>query len=470
MKRLFLAAVAVLACACGDNTPLLPDARVVRPDPGLLAELQALPGVTAVEMTTETSGYAYYVLHFTQPVDHDDPTGPTFQQEVSLLHADPNLPMIVETDGYWDYTLDYPVELTQIFGANQISIEHRYFAASTPANPDWTKLTIAQMAADEHAIVTALKTIYKGPFVSTGASKGGMTAVYFRRFYPDDVVGTVPYVAPLSFAAPDERYATFLDNNGTPACHAAVRAAAVEMLSNRRAALETAARAEASSMGESYTRVAIEPATESAILGLEWSFWQYHGVGECGTVPAVTATDDQMWTFLSNVSPVDDSDDEQIDAFAPYDYQAYFQLGYPDGGEGAYLGTYEMYNTIDYEDIVPVGATVPTYDGGSAMHDIDGYVQTDGADLVFVYGQWDPWTAGAFTLGNASDALLLIEAEGTHGSDISGLATGDQNAALAKISAWLGVAPPVAPRVLRAGPKPPHVPSAIARALRSHKP
>ena len=72
------------------------------------------------------------------------------------------------------------------------------------------------MAADEHAIVTALKTIYTGPYLSTGASKGGMTAVFYRRFYPDDVVGTVPYVAPLSFAAPDERYAAFLDSVGTP--------------------------------------------------------------------------------------------------------------------------------------------------------------------------------------------------------------------------------------------------------------
>ena len=35
-----------------------------------------------------------------------------------------------------------------------------------------------------------------------------MTAIYHRRFYPDDVDGTVPYVAPISFGAPDLRYPT----------------------------------------------------------------------------------------------------------------------------------------------------------------------------------------------------------------------------------------------------------------------
>ena len=479
MRAVATIATAVLAAAaagaCGDNLtapqgPESPDAAPV--DPTLLGHLRALPGVTAEPTATNTEGYQYIVLHFTQPVDHDDPSGPTFQQEVSLLTKDTTSPMIVETDGYWDYTLDYPVELTRLTSANQISIEHRYFAASRPDTPDWSKLTVAQMAADEHAIVTALKTIYTGPYIASGASKGGMTSVYYRRFFPDDVVGTVPYVAPLSFGAPDTRYAAFLANVGTAPCRAAVRDVAIEMLSHRRAALLQRAQDEATAMSEGFTRIAIAPALESSILSVEWSFWQYHGGSECGAVPAITATDDDMWTFLSNVSAVSDNDDDALAAFDVYYYQSEAQLGYPDGGESSYLGAYEMYADVDYSLVYPAGAPVPVYDGGAAMHDIDDFVQHQGSHLLFIYGQWDPWSGGAFTLGAATDSHLYIQASGTHGSEITHLATADRDAALAEIGAWIGAAPlppPAEPRIAREPPRVPRVPPAIVRALRSHK-
>jgi len=84
-------------------------------------------------MSTETDGFSYIVLQFTQPVDHEDPDGPSFQQEVSLLHRDLAAPMVVQTSGYFDYYLDSPVELTRLLTGNQISIEHRFFAARAPS-------------------------------------------------------------------------------------------------------------------------------------------------------------------------------------------------------------------------------------------------------------------------------------------------------------------------------------------------
>jgi hypothetical protein len=50
--------------------------------------------------------------------------------------------------GYSDYYRDSPVQLTRLLSANQISIEHRFFAESRPNPVDWSKLTIQQMAAD----------------------------------------------------------------------------------------------------------------------------------------------------------------------------------------------------------------------------------------------------------------------------------------------------------------------------------
>jgi hypothetical protein len=458
-RGLVLSLVLGLA-ACGDNL----DAGPAPTD--LLGKVRALPNVhDADEQPTQTAGYHYIVIHFTQPVDHDDPQSATFLQEVSLLHKDEGRPLIVHTSGYWDYYLDRTVELTQLLAANQISIEHRFFAASRPSPADWTKLTIRQMAADEHEIVAALRTIYTGKAISTGASKGGMTAVFYRRFYPDDVDGTVPYVAPISFGAPDTRYTTFLDTVGTTACRQAVRDAAAEMLAHRRAALESRAQADAQANGYQYTRIALGPAVESSIASLEWAFWQYYGITRCTAVPDTAAGDDAMWTFLDLISPVSDNSDERTGQFEAYYYQAYNELGFPDGG-AAYLRPYLIYTDADYAMSLPTAQ--PAYDMGAAMHDIDDFVQQHGDRLLFIYGQWDPWTGGKFALGNATDSLLLVQPQGTHGSRIGQLAASDKQAALAKLEAWTGVTPTAAAaRAFVAEPREMRVPPAMVRALRA---
>jgi hypothetical protein len=426
--RVYLAVAAAALAACGDE-----------PQGPLIDRLRALPGVHDVEKrTTQNEGYEYYVLHFEQPVDHANPGGPTFLQEVSLLHRNEDAPLVVWTSGYWDYYHDYDVELTQVLVGNQISIEHRYFAESRPEPADWSKLTIEQMAADEHAIITAFRDVYEGAFITSGASKGGMTAIYHRRFYPDDVEGTVPYVAPISFAAPDTRYNAFFDTVGSATCRQAVRDVAIEMLSKRRAALVAKAQEQAAAENVSYTRIQIGPAVEGSIVSLEWAFWQYYGASWCNRVPATNASDDQMWAFLDRISPPSDNGDDRVGQFDAYYYQAYFQLGYPDAG-ASYLDPYVMYSDADYANSLPTA--MPAYDGGAAMQDIDTWVKTKGNRLLFIYGEWDPWTAGKFDLGNATESAQFVVAQGTHGANLSSLAPADRDTAFALLADWTGVTP-----------------------------
>jgi hypothetical protein len=461
--RFAMASLLALAACSGDHDPRTPDE--------MLFALRELPGVHDVTaMPTQSAGYTYFVIHFEQKVDHKDPASATFLQEVSLLHHDEvNYPLIVHTSGYWDYYKDHVVELSALLGANQISIEHRYFGESRPFPADWSKLTIEQMAEDEHIIITSLRKLYEGAAITTGGSKGGMTAIYHRRFYPDDVDGTVPYVAPISFGAPDARYNPFLDTLGPQACREQVRAVATDMLANRRAALLVKAEAQASSNNLYYNRVPIGPALESSIFNLEWAFWQYFGVSACGSVPQVTTDDNVMFKFLDDISPVSDNADARIDQFDAYYYQAYAQLGYPDGG-AMYLDPYLQYTDADYLDALPTEQ--PPYDGGAAMLDVDKFVREDGERLLFVYGQWDPWTGGQFELGGAKDSLLLVQAEGTHGSRISKLAEADRDAAFKKLEAWTGITPRI-PMARRAQdfvpPHAPRIPSAVSRALRVRK-
>ena len=175
-------ALATAVVACGDNSA----SRDARPSDAdardILTRLQAVPGLVVDEIPTEVPGYRAFRLGFDQPVDHSNP-GQRFVQHATLLHRDTTSPLIVATTGYWDYIRDRRVELTRLVGGNQISIEHRFFNESRPAPADWTQLTVRNAAADEHQVIAVLRTIYVGKIATTGASKGGMTAIILRQVF-----------------------------------------------------------------------------------------------------------------------------------------------------------------------------------------------------------------------------------------------------------------------------------------------
>jgi hypothetical protein len=63
------------------------------------------------------------------------------------------------------------------------------------------------------------------------------------------------------------------------------------------------------------------------------------------------------------------------------------------------------------------------YDNGAAMHDVQDWITTSGSQILLIYGQNDPWTAGAVSLGDATDSFKLISPSGNHGSSIGTLAS-----------------------------------------------
>lgn len=156
---------------------------------------------------------SYFEVSFQQFVDHEHPELGSFQQRLILAHRSYDEPLVLQTSGYLIFQVA-PTLLTTTYDTNQIQVEHRFFETSTPASKDWSKLNIRQSAADFHRITEAFKRVYGKAWVNTGASKGGMTSIYHRRFYPSDLEGTVADVAPLSFGTADPRYIEFVEQVG----------------------------------------------------------------------------------------------------------------------------------------------------------------------------------------------------------------------------------------------------------------
>ena len=128
LTALVLAALTLGAACGGDDGPAPIDA----PTAGdILAQLQAQPEIADVfERPTSRAGYRFFEIWFTQPIDHAHPERGTFRQYATLIHRDPTAPMVLLHTGYGNWYYDYPGEVTRLYHANQLVIEHRFFRTS----------------------------------------------------------------------------------------------------------------------------------------------------------------------------------------------------------------------------------------------------------------------------------------------------------------------------------------------------
>jgi hypothetical protein len=456
-----------LACSSADDAPPL--------DPGAPADggadgggastpcaatdiegrLACIPGLTFEEITGVTDagkplvpeGYRRFVLTYDQPVDHAHPEGARFKQRLGLLHRGFASPMLLASSGYGLSSRQEEIMLA--FTTNQLQVEHRFFAPSIPEVPAWETLTIAQSAADYHRIVTAFKSIYAGHWVNTGHSKGGMTSIYHHRFYPDDIDGTVAYVAPNSLGETDARYPAFIDRVGGDA-YAACRAKVVELqktVLKRRSEILPKMVPE----GVTYARLGGEAiAIEHAVLEMPFTFWQYNDPESpdtgCAKIPASDAPIDELFDYFAQIASIGNYSDYGFDYFAPFYYQSATQLGAPGVNDAPLAGLLQHRETYNVEAYAPPG--VPTHFDPNAMIDIQKWLSTEGAHVVLIYGELDPWSAGAFDLGAAKDAFRYYAPKANHSASIAALAPADRDAVKATLQRWLG-APLTNQRVIR---------------------
>ncbi|MEU8956067.1 aminopeptidase [Streptomyces sp. NPDC048518] len=404
--------------------------------------LLAIPGMSLIE-EKPYPGYRFFVLNYTQPVDHRHPSKGTFKQRLTVLHKDTARPMVFSTGGYSVSTRPGRSEPTQIVDGNQVSMEYRFFTPSRPDPADWTKLDIWQAASDQHRIYRALKPIYGKKWLATGASKGGMTATYYERFYPRDMAGIVSYVAPNDVVdKEDSAYDKFLAGVGPKECRARIQAVQREALV-RREPLEAKLAALAETEGYTFKTVGtLDKAYEAVVMDLVWGFWQYQPAATaCGEIPdPATVTDQALFDYVDAVGGWSSYADQGLEGYTPYYYQAGTQLGAPTIKQ-PWLGDLSRYGYQPPRNFVP--RDIPMTFDKRAMPDVDRWVRHNAHQMMYVYGEFDPWGAEQFrpARGAKHDSHVFTAPGANHGANVAQLVPDQKAKATQRIQAWAGVAP-----------------------------
>lgn len=385
----------------------------------------------------ETSEFSEkYVTYFTQSLDHRHPEKGSFRQRVIVSHVGFDRPTVIVTEGYGAaYALrsQYREELSKLLNANMIFVEYRYFLESTPEPKDWQYLTAENSADDLHAITTAFKNIYPGKWIATGISKGGQTTLLYRTFYPDDVDISVPYVAPLCYGVEDGRHEPFLHKVSTPENRKIIEDFQLEALKRKATLLP---RFEKYCTEKNYSfRAPIEEIYDYSVLEYSFALWQWGT--PISSIPATTASDDEVFSHLLAISEPGyfTADSPNASFFV----QAARELGY----YGYDVQPFKQYLSIQSSEgylhrlMLPEELKDMPFDK-TLSKKITKFLKKQDPKMIFIYGQNDPWTAAGVTwLKNKKNIHVFIQPNGSHLARISTLPEAEKAEVMELINEWL---------------------------------
>lgn len=400
---------------------------------------QKISAISAIKeiRPLETSEFSEkYVTYFTQPLDHRHPEKGSFRQRVIVSHVGFDRPTVIVTEGYgaaYAPRSQYREELSKLLNANMIFVEYRYFLESTPEPKDWQYLTAENSADDLHAITTAFKNIYPGKWIATGISKGGQTTLLYRTFYPDDVDISVPYVAPLCYGVEDGRHEPFLHKVSTPENRKKIEDFQLEALKRKATLLP---RFEKYCTEKNYSfRAPIEEIYDYSVLEYSFALWQWGT--PISSIPATTASDDEIFSHLLAISEPGyfTADSPNASFFV----QAARELGY----YGYDVQPFKQYLSIQSSEgylhrlMLPEELKDMPFDK-TLSKKITKFLKKQDPKMIFIYGQNDPWTAAGVTwLKNKKNIHVFIQPNGSHLARINTLPEAEKAEVMELINEWL---------------------------------
>ena len=397
--------------------------------------LNSLDGVEVQELKNEGPFLEKYLLYVPQLLDHNDASKGSFLQRVFVMHRDQAAPVVFTTEGYnagYGLYPRYINELDLYLGSNEILVEHRFFEPSAPDSLDWQYLTVEQAATDHHQVVELMKPFYTGKWVNTGISKGGQTALYHRAYFPDDVDATVGYVCPLNFSIEDRRCYEFLDQVGSEACRQKIHDFQAMLLCNKdkyfpafKSAIDEA--------GLEF-RLGDMAGYELTVLEYSFAFWQW-GTTSCDDIPGDNVNPDEVIKHLDKVAGLDWVSLQGVAGTQPFFYQALTEIGMYGYDHSEFEGCIEALDYQTFDFVCPPGA-VCEYNP-EPMEKVDIFVRHHGQNMIFIYGEWDPWSAPAVQISGKTNSFRVVKPEGSHRTRIYNLPEDQRKKVLEALGNWL---------------------------------
>lgn len=394
-------------------------------------KLSGIESITFSKISTARGFEECYKIFIEQPIDHQHPEVGTFWQKVYLSHKSFQNPTLLFINGYIanNNTIS---EWGNLLHTNQILVENRYFGESKPDRMNWEQLNMKNIAADLHRIKKVFEQLYPKKWISTGTSKGGLTAVTHKFFFPEDVAATVAHSTSIKQAC-DTTFFAYIDSlSASHGCDERMKFFQKQLLLHKPELLPLL-KSYFDERGKSYNRLGLETIFETAVLEIPFSIWQ-NGRG-CQTVNRLdtSSTHSMFASFTSSIYHwfLTDNVFKEIDA---YHYQALTELGY------------YCYSTVALADLMTTSAVTSVYPpknvsvqySDTLMIALKEWLVYQGSHIIYLSGENDPYAARRVKPSGQTNALAIVLAGKNHNqTHFADLSSQQKEQVLHQLKLWL---------------------------------
>lgn len=409
-----------------------------------MKNLCALPGVSEVKKLETTRFPEKYVLKIRQNLDTDNAEAGTFNQRVIVGYVGEDRPTVIVTEGYnADYAMSpsYIEELSDLFDANMVFCEYRYFGESMPKPTDWNFLTVENSLGDLHNVNTTFRKLFKGKWISTGISKGGQTTMFYRTYYPNDVDVSVSYVAPLNKSVEDGRHEPFLrDEVGTKKERKAVHNAQLEMF-KRKSSLVEMLEKKVKADGLNFN-LPLDEIFDYELMEYPFAFWQWGT--PVSEIPSSKDSDEVWFEHLMKVSGPDYF--SVPGRYLSFNMQALRELGYYGYEIDSDFKKYcSISSTKDYLRRLMIPESMGEWRNVSfdptLYNKTVEYLKNNDPKHIFIYGEIDPWTAsgvaGWLDCSGKQNMRVYVQPRGSHKARIGNMPEDMKTEIMERLNGWL---------------------------------
>ncbi|MBE6334073.1 MAG: aminopeptidase [Bacteroidales bacterium] len=446
MKRFFkFCCVAVLAMACA--TPLMAQNSVPMmrmggnmsaPQGGVLyGRLSKMPNISKIRKI-ETPRFAEkYEVFIEQELDQVNKNAGKFLQRVIVCHRGFDRPTVLVTEGYEanrNTSPGYTDELAELFNANIVVAEYRYFAKSMPEPCNWDYLTVENSLYDLHNIRQTFGELYKGKWISTGISKGGQTTMFYRAKFPNDVDISVPYVAPLNKGIEDGRHEKFLAKEvADEKSRQIVLDFQMEMM-KRKAELLPMFKAHCDAKGYEF-RLPIEEVYDYDVMEYSFAHWQW-GL-PIDKVPGADATNEEIFKYAIGI--LEPNYFAKQTPYTSFNVQAVRELGYYGYDMKPFKKYMDIKSPKDYMRRLMIIEELSGDEFDKTLYkDTKKFLKKNDPKMIYIYGEYDPWSAsGVMDLKNKENIKIYVHPGGSHSTRINSFAEPKKSEIINTIKGWL---------------------------------
>ncbi|HES59891.1 MAG TPA: hypothetical protein ENO18_05605, partial [Caldithrix sp.] len=157
----------------------------------------------------------------------------------------------------------------------------------------------------------------------------------------------------------------------------------------------------------------------------------------CSDIPDSTAENDTLIDHLVEGSDAYFFSDKANKYFHSFFYQALTQTGFYNYDIEPFKGLLTKVIEPNFTMALPEDVEV-SFDP-KPMQDIKNWLDEHGNNIIYIYGENDPWSASAVELSGKTNALKMVKKEGDHRTRINSFPDEEKEVILETLEKWLQV-------------------------------